>query len=194
MQVPLTDRAKEISAFYTPDALYQYRVIPFGLKKAPETFQRMVNHIVADIEGCEVYVDDLIVYSQTWEQYIGQLRRLFEELSQAKLTVNLVKSEFCQANVVYLGHVVGKDIVKPIKAKVEAIEKFPTPRTRKELQRFLGMAGYYSKLCQNFSDVASPVTIFLAKNIRYVLSEETENGFNKIKAILSEPVLIAPDF
>ena len=158
--------------------------MPFGMKNAPATFQRMVNHIVADIEGCEAYVDDLIVYSQTWEQHIGQLRRLFEKLSQAKLTVNLVKSEFCQANVVYLGHVVGQGMVKPIKAKVEAIEKFPTPRTKKELQRFLGMAGYYRKFCQNFSDVASPLTNLLAKNVKYVWSEETENGFNKIKAIL----------
>ncbi|PIK51902.1 hypothetical protein BSL78_11201 [Apostichopus japonicus] len=194
-QVPLTDRAKEISAFCTPDALYQYRVMPFGMKNAPATFQRMVNCIVADIEGCEAYVDDLIVYSQTWEQHIGQLRHLFKKLSQAKLTVNLVKSEFCQANVVYLGHVIGQGKVKPIKAKVEAIEKFPTPKTRKELQRFLGMAGYYRKFCQNFSDVASPLTNLLAKNVKYVWSEETENGFNKIKAILiSEPVLIAPDF
>ena len=90
-QVPLTDRAKEISAFCTPDALYQYRVMPFGMKNAPATSQRMVNHVVTDIEGCEAYVDDLIVYSQTWEQHIGQLRHLFEKLSQAKLTVNLVK-------------------------------------------------------------------------------------------------------
>ena len=93
--------------------------MPFGVKNAPATFKRMVNRIVADIEGCEAYVDDLIVYSQTWEQHIGQLRCLFEKLSQAKLTVNLVKSEFCQANVVYLGHVVGQGMVKPIKAKVE---------------------------------------------------------------------------
>ena len=155
----------------------------------------MVNHIVADIEGCEGYVDDLIVYSQTWEQHIGQLRRLFEKLSQAKLTVNLVKSEFCQANVVYLGHVAGQGMVKSIKAKVEAIEKFPTPRTKKELQRFLDMAGYYRKFCQSFSSVASPLTNLLAKNVKYVWSEETENGFNKIKAILiCEPVLKAPDF
>ncbi|XP_071824592.1 uncharacterized protein [Apostichopus japonicus] len=194
-QVPLTDRAKEMSAFCTPDALYQYRVMPFGMKNAPATFQRMVNCIVADIEGCEAYVDDLIVYSQTWEQHIGQLRHLFKKLSQAKLTVNLVKSEFCQANIVYLGHEVGQGKVKPIKTKVEAIEKFPTPKTRKELQRFLGMAGYYRRFCQNFSDVASPLTNLLAKNVKYVWSEETENGFNKIKAILiSEPVLIAPDF
>ena len=88
-------------------------------------------------------------------------------------------------------------MVKPIKAKVEAIEKFPTPRTKKELQRFLGrpMAGYYRKFCQNLSDVASPRTNLLAKNVKYVWSEETEKIFNKIKAILiSEPVLIAPDF
>ena len=95
--------------------------MPFGMKNAPATFQRMVNHIVAHNEGCEAYVDNLIVYSQTWEQHIGQLRRLFEKLSQAKLTVNLLKSEFCQASVVYLGHVVGQGMVKPIKAKVEAI-------------------------------------------------------------------------
>ena len=123
--------------------------------------------------------------------------RLFGKLSQAKLTVNLVKSEFCQANVVYLGHVlhVGQGMIKPIKAKVEAIEKFPNPRTKKELQQFLGMAGYYKKFCQNFSDVASPLTNLLANNVKYVWSEETENGFNRIEAILiSDPVLIAPDF
>ena len=97
--------------------------------------------------------------------------------------------------VVYLGHVVDQGMVKPIKAKVEAIEKFPTSRARKELQRFLGMAGYYRKFCQNFSDVASPLTYLLAKNVKYVWSEEAKNGFNKIKAILiSEPDLILPDF
>jgi len=194
-QVPLTDRAKEISAFCTPDALFQYRVMPFGMKNAPATFQRMVNQLVADIEGCEAYVDDLIVYSQSWEQHIGQLRHLFAKLSEAKLTVNLVKSEFCHANVVYLGHVVGQGEVKPIKAKVEAIEKFPTPRTKKELQRFLGMAGYYRKFCPNFSDIACPLTGLLSKNVKYIWTGDCDNGFKKIKAILiSEPVLIAPDF
>ena len=86
----------------------------------------------------------------------------------------------------------GQSMIKPIKAKVDAVEKFPTPRTKKELQRFLGMARYYMKFFQNFSDVASPLTNLLAKNVKYVWSEKTENGFNKIKGILiSEPVLVA---
>ena len=75
--------------------------MPFGMKNTLATFQRMVHHIVADIKGCEAYVDDLIVYSQTWDQHIGQLRHLFEKLSQAKLTVsfwskvNFVKPMLC---------------------------------------------------------------------------------------------------
>ena len=142
------------------------------MKNAPATFQRMVNHVVTDIEGYEAYVDDLIVYSQSWEQHIWQLNHLFEKLSEAKLTVNLGKSEFCHANVVYLGHVVGQGNVKPIKAKVEAIEKFPTPKTKKELQRFLGMAGYYRKFCPNFSEIASPLTNLLTKNANLVFTRK----------------------
>ena len=82
----------------------------------------------------------------------------------------------------YLGHVVGQGKIKPIKVKVEAIENFPTPKTRKELQRILGMAGYYRKLCQNFSDVASPLTNLLAKNVKYVWSDETKMVSTKLKS------------
>ena len=79
----------------------------------------MINHIVADIEGCEAYVDDVIVNSQTWEQHIGQLSHLFEKLSQTKLTVNLVKSDFCQANVINLGHVVSQGKVNLSRLKLK---------------------------------------------------------------------------
>ena len=194
-QVPLSDRAKEISAFCTPFGLYQYKVMPFGLKNAPATFQRMVNKIVSGIDGCEAYVDDLIVYSQTWEQHMEQLQQLFKKLSEAQLTVNLLKSEFCHATVTYLGHVVGQGKVKPIKAKVEAIEQYPTPTTKRELMRFLGMVGYYRKFCPNFSDIASPLTDLLKKNTKFIWSDQCETAFHKIKAILmSSPVLTAPDF
>lgn len=194
-QVPLTERAKEITAFCTPFGLYQYKVMPFGLKNAPATFQRMVNQIVMDLDGCEAYVDDLIVYSQTWEQHISQLRQLFQKLSEAKLTVNLVKSEFCHASVTYLGHVVGQGQVQPLKAKVEAIENYPAPTNKKALMRFLGMVGYYRKFCPNFSDIASPLTDLLKKNVKFLWTNQCENAFQKIKSILmSSPILTAPNF
>ena len=194
-QVPLTERAKEISAFVTPDGLYQYKVMPFGLKNAPATFQRLVNNIIAEVDGCEAYIDDLVLYSETWEDHMKQMHQLFEQLSKANLTVNLAKSDFCCATVTYLGHIVGQGQVKPIQAKVEAIDKFPSPTNRKELMRFLGMAGYYRKYCPNFSVIAHPMTSLLKKNTKFIWSEACQEAFEKIKAILmSSPVLTSPDF
>ena len=102
-QVPLTERAKEVSAFVTPQGLYQYKVMPFGMKNSPATFQRLIHMVVKDIQGCDAYIDDLIVYSDTWDKHLQILRELFERLSEADLTVNLVKSEFCHAQVTFLG-------------------------------------------------------------------------------------------
>ena len=141
-QIPLTRHAKEISAFMTPDGLFQYTVMPFGMKNAPATYQRMINSVIAGLKGCGAYIDDLVIYSDTWEQHIVQLRDLLCRLRKAKLTVNLVKSEFCHAHVIFLGYVVGQGQVAPVTAKVGAIQKYPIPKDKRDLMRFLGMAGY----------------------------------------------------
>ena len=93
-QVPLTQRSREISAFVTPSGLYQYKVMPFGMKNAPATFQRMVNKLVRDIDGCEGYIDDVVIYSDNWSDHIHQIKRFFQIMQEAKLTINLMKSEF----------------------------------------------------------------------------------------------------
>lgn len=143
-QVPLTDRAREIAAFITPGGLYSYNVMPFGLRNAPATFQRLMNLVVRDLEGCTVYLDDVVVYADNWEQHLERVKALFVRLVHASLTVNLAKCEFAKATVVYLGRVIGQGSVRPVRAKVCAIDDFPSPMTKKELMRFLGMVGYYS--------------------------------------------------
>ena len=90
-QVPLTERAKEISAFATPDGLYQYKVLPFGMKNSPATFQSLINKVIAGLHGCEAYID-VIIYSDTWEEHLQIIRKFFERLTKAKLTINLTKS------------------------------------------------------------------------------------------------------
>ena len=194
-QIPLTDRAKEISAFVTPDGLFQYKVMPFGMKNSPATFQRMINQIVSDINGCEAYIDDIVVYSQTWSEHMCTLKMLFDRLTQAKLTINLEKSEFGKANVTFLGHVVGSGNVKPIDAKVDAITHFPRPENKKQLMRFLGMVGYYRKFCQNFSSIAEPLTNLLGKRKIFCWTSQCEEAFQKLKDILKrDPVLKSPNF
>ena len=130
-QVPLTQRAKEITAFATPDNLYQYKVMPFGMKNSPATFQRMIHSVLQGLIGCEAYIDDVIIYSSTWEDHMRIMKELFARLRQAHLTVNLAKCDFLQATVEYLGHVVGQGCVRPIDAKVDAIVKYPVPTNKK---------------------------------------------------------------
>ena len=194
-QIPLTERAKEISAFVTPDGLYHYKVMPFGMKNSPATFQRLINTIIAGIEHCEAYIDDAIIYNDEWNHQLGTIKSFFDKLSEAKLTLNLAKSEFCHATLKFLGHVVGHGQVKPIEAKVEAISNFPVPTCKRQLMRFLGMAGYYRKVCNNFSVIAKPLTNLLSKRMRFRWTSDCQNAFDKLKAILrSEPVLLAPNF
>lgn len=194
-QVPLTDNAKEISAFVTPDGLYQYKVMAFGMKNAPATFQRMMHSLLHNIQGCEVYIDDVIVYSMTWDEHLHIIRKFFQKLEEANLCVNLSKSEFCCAKVNYLGHTVGQGQVKPITAKVDAILKYPIPTNKKQLMRFLGMAGFYRKFCKNFSSIASPLTDLLKKNVKYKWSEACDGAFNKIKStLIGGPALATPVF
>ena len=163
-QVPLTDRAKEASAFVTSNQLYQYKVMPFGMKNSPATFQRLMNMVVSGLDGCDVYIDDAIIHSNVWGEHLQTIRDLFERLSEARLTINLAKSEFCHACLTFLGHTVGHGQVKPIDAKVQAINDFPAPTCKRQLMRFLGMAGYYRKFCNNFSVIAEPLTNLLKRD------------------------------
>ena len=141
-QVPLTDRAREISSFVVSDAVYASKVMSFGMKNAVATFQRLMTKVLAGLTNCKAYIDDVVVFSDTWEDHVNHLRSLFERLVEANLVVNLRKCEFGKAKVTYLGHEVGQGHVLPRQAKVQAILQFPEPTNKRELLRFLGMSGF----------------------------------------------------
>ena len=180
-QVPLTDRAKEVSAFATPNGLYQYKVMPFGMKNSPATFQRLVKNVICGLDGCDAYIDDVIIYSDSWSDHLQRIRKFLDQLSKAKLTVNLAKTEFCHATVTFLGHLVGQGQVKPLEAKVNAISEFPVPKCKRQLMRFLGMAGYYRKFCKNFSGIAEPLTNLLKKSTKFKWNDKCQDAFDRLK-------------
>lgn len=110
----LTERAKEISAFATTNGLNQYKVIPFGVKNAPATFQRRIHSLLQDLERCKTYNDDIITNSKTWVENCQIKREFVDILAKANFTVNLKYSEFYHANEDHLGHKVGQGYVTPI--------------------------------------------------------------------------------
>lgn len=193
-QVPLTEKASEISAFVTPDYFLQYTVMAFGMCNAPATFQRLVNLVLQGVSNCNAYLDDLIIHTATWEDHIKTLEQVFIRLAKASLTLNLAKCEFGKAKVIYLGREVGQGQVRPVEAKITAIDAYPAPSTRRELRRFLGMAGYYRSFCRNFSTVVLPLTNLLSPKVEYTWTSECHNAFESIKSLLCHaPVLGAPD-
>ena len=194
-QIPLTDRAKTISAFITPFGLYQYTVLPFGMTNAPSTFQRVINTVIRDLPGTWAYLDDVVVVADDWGEHVARLNLLLHRLKEACLTINLKKSAFGRGTVTYLGHVVGGGMVKPKEANINAVLAFPPPKTRREVMRFLGMVGYYRRFCSNFSSVAAPLSDLTSPAVPFRWTPACEKAFEQLKGFLSaEPVLRSPDF
>uniref|UniRef100_A0A8C5E2N5 ribonuclease H n=1 Tax=Gouania willdenowi TaxID=441366 RepID=A0A8C5E2N5_GOUWI len=194
-QVCLTERAKEISAFVTPDDFLQYNVMAFGMCNAPATFQRLMNVVLSGLPFCEAYLDDVVVCSSSWGEHLEHLGRVFQRLRESNLTVNLSKCEFGKATVTYLGKQVGGGQVRPVQAKVEAISAIPPPVNRTELRRYLAMIGYYRGFCKNFSVVAAPLTDLLSPKVEFCWTQACQFAFDQTKTLLvNAPVLAAPSF
>ena len=118
-QVPVEQKALHKTTFYTPFGLYQFKMMLFGLQGAPATFQRLMDHVIREMNGfASAYLDDLIIYSSSWADHVGHLRRVLERLVGAGLTVKLSKCQFGMSKCTYLGHVIGSGCVVPEPSKV----------------------------------------------------------------------------
>ena len=189
-QLPLTDRA-----FCTPRGLWQYKGALFSMRNSGSIFQRFINRVTGKVEKTEAYVDDVATWADSWQEHLEHIRNLFIQVKAAGLGINLGKSNFGKPQVLYLGHEVGNGTVKPNMAEVAAIALFPPPTDRKPLMRFLGMAGFFRRFCQNFADVVAPLTNLLKKEVKFIWTPVEQEFFEIVKSMLTcEPVLKAPDF
>lgn len=186
------------TAFSTDKGHFEFTRMPFGLKNAPATFQRLMNFILRDYINkiCLVYLDDIIILGTSLQEHCENIRKIFARLKQHNLKIQLDKSEFMRKEVAYLGHIVSKDGVKPNPAKIEAVKNFPIPKTQKEIKQFLGLLGYYRKFVPNFAKLTKPLTTCLKKgNIINIENKEYKNSFEESKNLLiNSPILQYPDF
>lgn len=195
IEVEESDRSK--TAFTTQSGHYEFSRMPFGLKTAPATFQRAMDNVLRGLQGihCMVYLDDIIVYSSSLQEHIDKLRLVFDRLRQTNFKVTLDKSEFLRKEVLYLGHQITKDGLKPNDDKIKAVLDFPIPKTPTEIKSFLGLVGYYRKFIRDFSKITQPLTACLKKGKKIVLSDDYRLAFEKCKELLvNAPLLQFPDF
>lgn len=141
-QVPIRAEDRQYTAFVVPGkGLYQWRVMPFGLHSAPATFQRLLDTVVCQkFEDFAVaYLDDIIIFSETFGDHMSHLRSVLEALRKANLSINLEKSAFCKKELKYLGHIVGQGGIQTDPDKVRAISELEPPTTVTGVRRILGM-------------------------------------------------------
>jgi hypothetical protein len=170
--------------------------MPFGLRNAPGTFQRLVDKLLSSCKDfAAAYLDDIIIFSNSWQEHVEHIRRVFDTIQGAGLTLKRSKCVFANASVEYLGHVVGVGRVEPRKLKVASILNFPRPTDKKVLRQFLSLCSYYRKFVPHFAQLASALNDLLKKGRRFEWSDELEKAFLDIKSRLaSQPILKTPDF
>ena len=150
-QIPVAENDIGKTAVITPFGLFIFPRCPFGLKNAGQDFQRMMDAILGDLPFCYVYLDDILVFSNSPEEHMTHLKQIFDLLAENGLVVNRAKCVLGVSELDFLGFHVTKDGITPLPNKVEAIRATKAPTTVKELQRFLGMVGYYRRNIRNAS-------------------------------------------
>lgn len=196
-QIEMNEEDIHKTAFTTDLGHYEFLRMPFGLKNAPATFQRVMNNILRGLQDeiCFVYLDDIIIFSTSLQEHIEKLKKVFERLRQAKFKIQLDKSEFLRKEVQYLGHIVTKDGIKPNPEKIRAVKSFPIPKTQKEIKSFLGLIGYYRRFIKDFAKITKPMTKCLKKDAKIQHTTEYVNAFEHCKNLLiNAPILQYPDF
>ena len=197
-QVPIREEDKKKTAFGTSSGrLYEFNRLPFGLCNAPATFSRLMDYVLTGLswEICLYYLDDIIVFSRTWEEHIQRLEEVFQRLIEAGLTLGATKCRLAEKEVEFLGHVVSEEGLKPNPRLLECIREIKPPKTVTEVRSFLGLVGYYRRFVKGFSDIATPLNRLLEKGKEIVWTPECEQAFQTLKdALLHEPVVAYPDF
>ncbi|XP_055584860.1 uncharacterized protein LOC129737726 [Uranotaenia lowii] len=196
-QMPLQQKSRPLTAFTVPSrGHYQFKVVPFGICTASQGLARLMTHLFADMEPFVFhYLDDIIICSKTFDEHVAVLQEVATRLRQANLTISPEKSKFCRQRIKYLGYVLSEGGWRVDEEKVESIVKFPVPNTRKEVQRFLGLCGWYRRFIPEFSRIAAPITELTKAKIKFRWTTAAEEAFLKLKsALVTAPVLAMPDY
>lgn len=196
-QIEVEDADIPKTAFSTHQGLFEFRRMPFGLCNAPATYQRYTNELFAGLlfSTCVAYLDDLLVYANSFEQELHRLREVLERFRQSNIKLKGKKCFWFHTKITFLGHVVSREGLLPCPKKVEKLQKYPLPSNVAEVRTFLGMAGYYRRFVRNFAVEAAPLYELIQDKIPFEMTDDRIKSFERVKGgILKDAVLAHPDF
>ena len=191
--IPIRVKDRFKTAFVTQTGHWQWRNLPFGLKNAPAAFQRILSGVIRKYNlqsFCENYIDDILIYSNSFEEHIDHLQKLFDAIKKEGWKLKFLKCKFATNSISYLGHIIEDNTVRPIRDNLISIKLFPRPTNRKNIRQFLGKINFYNKYIPNTAKKLECFHRLLRKNVPFEWSEECEKTFNEIKEyLISSPIL-----
>lgn len=196
-QVTLDPESRKYTSFCTNTGQYQMKRLPMGLKVSPSAFSRVMSIAMSGLtfEKCFIYLDDLIVFGRNLDAHNKNLTDVFERLRKVNLKLNPGKCNFLQKEILYLGHVVSAEGVKPDPEKITVLQNYPIPETADEVKRFVAFCNYYRKFIPKFAEITLPLNKLSRKGEDFIWSEECQNAFEILKtSMITPPILQFPDF
>ena len=195
-QISLTDRSKPFTSFITPFGLFQWNVMSFGLVNAPATFNRMMNTLFGHRDDVIFYLDDICIFSNSWEEHLKSSKDIFQILRDNNLTIKPTKIEIGLEEITFLGHKIAGNSIKPLDETVSRILNIQIPKTKKEVRSVLGLCNFYRKFIPNFANITDPLTKLIKKGEpnKIKWSEECNRALELIQKVFSnKPILRIPD-
>ena len=198
-QVELTEESKKKTAFHAPycnPSQWEYNYMPFGLVKAPRTFQRLMDRVIRNLEYemALAYLDDVIVFGPNLDLTMDRMVIILERLRSANLKLKAKKCELFKQEVNYLGHVITANGVKTDPKKVEDVVNWHPPRTVRQVRAFLGIINYYSRFIRDLAQIAHPLHELTKKFAKFVWTDKHQKAFEMLKQrLVSAPIMAYPN-
>jgi len=194
-QIRMHENSQEKTAFITPDGKYEWKRLPFGLASAPSCFQRVMDDVLKNLKWtiALVYLDDIVVYGKTFLEHNSRLEQVLKALRKANLTLKPMKCRFAEKQIKVLGHVISEDGISVNPEKKEAVQNFPTPKSKTDVRSFLALCNFYRRFIKGMAIIAKPMYKLTEAKVPFLWNEEAEKAFCELKEILcSDTVLGFP--
>lgn len=190
--LPLAPSSRHYTALVTHRGLFEFTVVPFGIKNSPPEFQRMMDGVLSDLlhERVICYVDDIVIYGDDIQEVLNLLRRVLKRLKENGLVIKLAKTALLEPEVLVLGHIVNARGIWPNPRKVQGIREAKIPKCQKEMKSFLGSVGFIRRFIPDCSTLIAPLTRLTKKHVAFKITNVEKEAFKKLQEIVSEYVLL----